>query len=83
MEIIDSHTHWGPSLTMGTEVTTGELLTQAEFLNGMPFSSKELGDPLIAHRMKLVKDSSTWAIPSLWDTKRILDGFSGSHSVFF
>ena len=30
MEIIDSHTHWGPSLTMGTEVTTEELLRQAE-----------------------------------------------------
>jgi hypothetical protein len=30
MEIIDAHTHWGPSVTMGTEVTTGELLRQAE-----------------------------------------------------
>ncbi len=30
MEIIDSHTHWGPSLTLGTEVTTDELLRQAE-----------------------------------------------------
>jgi hypothetical protein len=29
MEIIDSHTHWGPSVTMGTEVTTEELLRQA------------------------------------------------------
>jgi len=29
MEIIDSHTHWGPSLTLGTEVTTEELLRQA------------------------------------------------------
>ena len=26
--IIDSHTHWGPSLTLGTEVTTGELRKQ-------------------------------------------------------
>ena len=26
--IIDSHTHWGPSLSMGTTVTTGELLAQ-------------------------------------------------------
>ncbi len=26
--IIDSHTHWGPSLSMGTEVTTPELLSQ-------------------------------------------------------
>jgi hypothetical protein len=30
MEIIDSHTHWGPSVTMGTEVTTEELLRQAD-----------------------------------------------------
>jgi len=26
MEIFDSHTHWGPSITLGTEVTTDELL---------------------------------------------------------
>ncbi len=26
--IIDSHTHWGPSLTMGINITTGELLRQ-------------------------------------------------------
>jgi len=30
VEIIDSHTHWGPSLTMGTEVTTEEILQQAD-----------------------------------------------------
>jgi len=30
MEIIDSHTHWGPSVTMSTEVTTRELLKQAQ-----------------------------------------------------
>jgi tyrosine-protein phosphatase YwqE len=30
MEIIDSHTHWGPSITLGTEVTTDELLRQAK-----------------------------------------------------
>jgi predicted TIM-barrel fold metal-dependent hydrolase len=28
--IIDSHTHWGPSLTLGTEVTTQELRKQQE-----------------------------------------------------
>jgi len=28
--IIDSHSHWGPSITMGTDVTTGELLHQQE-----------------------------------------------------
>ncbi len=30
MEMIDSHTHWGPSVTMGIEVTSEELLRQAE-----------------------------------------------------
>lgn len=30
MEIIDSHTHWGPSTTLGITVTTKELLGQAE-----------------------------------------------------
>jgi hypothetical protein len=29
MEIVDSHTHWGPSVSMGTEVTIEELLRQA------------------------------------------------------
>ena len=28
--IIDSHSHWGPSLSMGTEVTTTELQRQQE-----------------------------------------------------
>jgi uncharacterized protein len=49
MEIIDSHTHWGPSVTMGTEVTTEELLRQSE-QNGVsrivifPFPSMALAD---------------------------------------
>lgn len=30
IEIIDSHTHWGPSVTMGMTVSTNELLRQAE-----------------------------------------------------
>lgn len=29
MPIIDSHTHWGPSVSLGIEVTTEELLRQA------------------------------------------------------
>jgi len=49
MEIIDSHTHWGPSVSMGTEVTTEELLRQAEQINVnriviFPFPSKALAD---------------------------------------
>ena len=49
MEIIDSHTHWGPSITMGTEVTTAELLRQAE-QSGVgrivifPFPSQAIAD---------------------------------------
>ena len=29
-EIIDSHTHWGPSITLGTNISTRELLSQKE-----------------------------------------------------
>jgi len=49
MEIIDSHTHWGLSVRMGTEVTTEELLGQAE-QSGVsrmvifPFPSMALAD---------------------------------------
>lgn len=49
MEIIDCHTHWGPSVSMGTEVTTDELLNQAE-QSGVnrivvfPFPSMALAD---------------------------------------
>ena len=56
MEIIDSHTHWGPSLTMGTEVTTEELLRQAEE-SGVdrivifPFPSTALADEGINERL--------------------------------
>ncbi len=52
MEIIDSHTHWGPSVTMGIEVTTAELLRQAE-QSGVgrivifPFPSQALADERI------------------------------------
>jgi predicted TIM-barrel fold metal-dependent hydrolase len=56
MEIIDSHTHWGPSVTMGTEVTTEELLRQAE-QSGVsrvvifPFPSTALADQGINQRL--------------------------------
>ncbi len=49
MEIIDSHTHWGPSVSMGTEVMTQELLNQAD-QSGVsrivifPFPSMALAD---------------------------------------
>jgi tyrosine-protein phosphatase YwqE len=56
MEIIDSHTHWGPSVTMGTEVTTQEILRQAE-QSGVsqivvfPFPSTALADEEINQRL--------------------------------
>jgi hypothetical protein len=56
MEIIDSHTHWGPSVTMGIEVTTEEILTQAEEsgVNRIvifPFPSMALADETINERI--------------------------------
>ena len=56
MEIIDSHTHWGPSVSMGTEVTTQEILKQAE-QSGVsrivvfPFPSMALADEGINQRL--------------------------------
>jgi hypothetical protein len=56
MEIIDSHTHWGPSVSMGTEVTTEELLNQAEQSRVsriviFPFPSTALADEEINQRL--------------------------------
>jgi predicted TIM-barrel fold metal-dependent hydrolase len=56
MEIIDSHTHWGPSVSMGTEVTTEELLGQAEQSNVnriviFPFPSMALADEGVNERL--------------------------------
>ncbi len=56
VEIIDSHTHWGPSVTMGTEVTTKELLRQAEEsgvsrIVVFPFPSTALADEGINQRL--------------------------------
>jgi len=56
MEIIDSHTHWGPSVTMGTEVTTEELLRQAEQSSVsriviFPFPSTALAEEEINERL--------------------------------
>jgi uncharacterized protein len=56
MEVIDSHTHWGPSVSMGTEVTTEELLRQAK-QSGVsrivifPFPSMALADEEINERL--------------------------------
>jgi len=56
MEIIDSHTHWGPSVSMGIEVTTAELLRQADQsrVNRIvifPFPSTALADEGINQRL--------------------------------
>jgi predicted TIM-barrel fold metal-dependent hydrolase len=56
MEIIDSHTHWGPSVAMGTEVTTRELLQHAEQCGVsriviFPFPSTALADEGINQRL--------------------------------
>lgn len=52
LEIIDSHTHWGPSVALHTSVTTGELLRQAagcgvDRIVIFPFPSQALADERI------------------------------------
>jgi uncharacterized protein len=47
--IIDSHSHWGPSITLGTEVTTSELLGQQkdagiDYVAIIPFPSTAVAD---------------------------------------
>jgi uncharacterized protein len=49
LEIIDSHTHWGPSASLGISVTTDELLRQArqsgvDRIVIFPFPSQALAD---------------------------------------
>ena len=49
MDIIDSHTHWGPSVILGIKLTTEELLRQAKTcdVDGIvifPFPSQALND---------------------------------------
>ncbi len=56
MEIIDSHTHWGHSVSMGTEVKTEELVRQAEqsyvsWIVIFPFPSTALANEKINERL--------------------------------
>ena len=56
MEVIDSHTHWGPSITLGTDVTTYEILAQArhsgvEKIVIFPFPSMALADEGINEKL--------------------------------
>jgi len=51
-EIIDSHTHWGPSITMGMTVPTSELIRQADACDVgriviFPFPSTAIDDEAI------------------------------------
>ena len=68
MEIIDSHTHWGPSVSMGTEVTTEELLGQARE-SGVhrivifPFPSMALADEGINMRLLVEAEKHREFIP--------------------
>jgi predicted TIM-barrel fold metal-dependent hydrolase len=56
MEVIDSHTHWGPSIAVGTDVTTYEILAQArhsgvEKIVIFPFPSMALVDEGINEKL--------------------------------
>ncbi len=68
MKIIDSHTHWGPSITMGIEVTSEELSRQAE-QSGVsqivifPFPSMALADQKINGRLLEEADRTKKFIP--------------------
>jgi predicted TIM-barrel fold metal-dependent hydrolase len=68
MEIIDSHTHWGPSLTLGTEVTTIELLRQAEESRVQrivifPFPSTAIEDERINDQVLELREKDERFIP--------------------
>ena len=66
MEIIDSHTHWGPSITLGTNVTTEELLQQAkesgvDRIVVFPFPSTAIEDETINDKvLELGKENGTF-----------------------
>jgi predicted TIM-barrel fold metal-dependent hydrolase len=68
LEIIDSHTHWGPSITLGTEVTTDELLQQAkesgvDRIVVFPFPSTAIADEKINDRILELCKSNGKFIP--------------------
>jgi hypothetical protein len=86
MEIIDSHTHWGPSVSLGTEVTTEELLRQAEQSSAnwiviFPFPSTALADEEINERLldeakRIKKFIPYYYIP---ETMKPIPGGKGFH----
>ncbi|MGD0915960.1 MAG: amidohydrolase family protein [Thermodesulfobacteriota bacterium] len=86
MEIIDSHTHWGPSVTMGTEVTTAELLRQAKQIGVgrivvFPFPStalanEEINEELLHEASRIEEFVPYYYIP---ETMRPIPGGRGFH----
>jgi len=68
MEIFDAHTHWGLSLALGTEVTTDDLLQQAE-QSGVerivifPFPSTAIEDERVNDRVLELGKSNGKFIP--------------------
>ncbi len=68
MEIIDSHTHWGPSVTLSVDVTTAELLGQARQSNVariviLPFPSQALADEEINESILAESEKNEVFIP--------------------
>ena len=68
MEIFDAHTHWGRSLTLATEVTTDDLLQQAE-QSGVqrivvfPFPSTAIEDERVNDRVLELRKRNGKFIP--------------------
>ncbi len=91
MEIIDAHTHWGPSATMGIEVTTRKILHQAEQggvdrIVVFPFPSQALADETINRELLAECDRIDRFIPCCYipeDLREIprKDGFYGGGNV--
>jgi predicted TIM-barrel fold metal-dependent hydrolase len=86
IEIIDSHTHWGLSVSMGTEVTTQELLRQAEQSNVsriviFPFPSMALADEGINERLLDEANRVKKFIPYYYipETMKPIPGEKGFH----
>jgi hypothetical protein len=87
MEIIDSHTHWGPSVTMGTELTTGELLRQAEQSGvdkivifpfpSMALANEEINEELLNEATRVEKFIPYYYIPEIMSPIPKGKGFYG------
>ena len=91
MEVIDSHTHWGPSIALGTDVTTYEILAQArhsgvEKIVIFPFPSMALADEGINEKLleeanKIKKFIPYYYIPESMHAIPKGKGFYGGKSL--